>query len=114
MSINHNPEERLPLHGPNAGVQNAVTTGAPNKTNGASGAAMAVFSTDVQGNFTACNPTFAQLLGYSPQELLGRSFSALFALGERADREDQARLQRTILTAASLEGGYHSRLFAHP
>ena len=75
---------------------------------------MAVFSADLRGDFIACNPTFAQLLGYSPQELLGRSFSALFAPGERADREDQSRLQRTILTAASLEGGYHSRLFAFP
>jgi PAS domain S-box-containing protein len=112
MSINHNPEESSPLNGQSVGVQNAAASGA-SKTNGASVTPMAVFSADLRGDFTACNPTFAQLLGYSPQELLGRSFSALFAQGERADREDQSRLQRTILTAASLEGGYHSRLFAY-
>ena len=75
---------------------------------------MAVFSADLQGDFIACNSTFTQLFGYSPQELLGRNFAALFAPNERADREDQARLRRTILTAASTEGDYQSQLLAYP
>jgi len=35
---------------------------------------MAVFYTDLQGEFGACNSAFSQLFGYSPQELIGREF----------------------------------------
>ncbi len=59
---------------------------------GASTAPMAVFSADLQGDFTACNSTFTQLLGYSPQELLGRNVLGLFGNSEKADREDQNTL----------------------
>ena len=62
----------------------------------------------------AATPSLLRLFGYSPQELLGRNFSALFAASEKADREDQTRLQRTILTAASTQGDFHSQLFAYP
>ena len=114
MSINHNPEERLPLNGgQSAGLENAVTTGI-SKGNGASSTRMAVFSADLHGEFTGCSQAFAELLGYAPQEVLGRSFSALFAPAENANREDQSRLQRAILTAASAQGEYQSRLFAYP
>jgi PAS domain S-box-containing protein len=75
---------------------------------------MAVFSSDLQGDFTACNPIFAQLLGYLPQELLGRTFSVLFGNSEKADREDQKRLQRMILAGASAQNDFQSRLFAYP
>src|SRR4029077_9357819 len=51
--------------------------------------------------------------GYSPQELLGRNFAALFAPTEKSDGEDQARLRRTILSAAA-QGDYHSALLAYP
>ena len=75
---------------------------------------MAVFSADLQGDFTGCNAIFTQIFGYSPQELLGRNFSALFAPTEKAERDDQTRLRRTILTAASTQGDFHSQLFAYP
>jgi len=76
--------------------------------------AMAVFTADLQGDFIACNTSFTELFGYSPQELLGRNFAALFSPTEKADREDQARLRRTILTAASTQGDYQSQLLAYP
>lgn len=73
---------------------------------------VAVFSADLQGDFTGCNSAFTQLFGYSPQELLGRNFAALFAPAETADGEDQARLKRTILTSAA-QSDYHAPLLAY-
>jgi PAS domain S-box-containing protein len=75
---------------------------------------MAVFSADLQGEFSACNAAFSRLLGYSPQELLGRDFAALFTQAEKANGEDHAQLRKTILSATSALGDYHCRLFARP
>jgi PAS domain S-box-containing protein len=109
LTYDRNSDEQLPRS--NAGADRAA--------NAASAAAsmtapMAVFSSDLQGDFTACNPIFAQLLGYLPQELLGRTFSVLFGNSEKADREDQKRLQRMILAGASAQNDFQSRLFAYP
>ena len=72
---------------------------------------IAVFSTDLQGDFQACNAAFTALLGYSPQELLGRDFSTIFASTEKLNG-DQPLLRRAILTVTSLHGDYDGRLFA--
>ncbi|MGO9087711.1 MAG: sigma 54-interacting transcriptional regulator [Candidatus Sulfotelmatobacter sp.] len=77
-------------------------------------APMAVFSSDLAGNFIACSASFSQLVGYQPQELLGRNFSTLFALAGKPDRHDASQLLDEILTAVSSEGDYHSSLFACP
>jgi two-component system response regulator AtoC len=82
--------------------------------NSASSVEPAVFSSDLQGNFTACNHTFTQLFGYAPQELLGRKFAALFSSGENGQKEDARRMERLILAAASAEGHYHAQLRAQP
>jgi PAS domain S-box-containing protein len=107
---NRNSDQQPPPGAQAAGNESVVSPGAPKEGSGPT----AVFSADLQGDFTACNSTFTQLFGYSPQELLGRNFSALFAPTEKADREDQTRLRRTILTAASMQGDYHSQLIAYP
>ncbi len=73
---------------------------------------IAVFSADLQGGFLACNSTFTQWFGYSPQELVGRNFAALFSLAKSAHQEDQARLRRTILAAATTRGDYRCELVA--
>jgi PAS domain S-box-containing protein len=75
---------------------------------------MAVFSADLQGEFSACNAAFIRLFGYSSQELLGRDFSALFAPTEKANGDNHSLLRREILSATSTPGGYHCRLFARP
>jgi PAS domain S-box-containing protein len=77
-------------------------------------AAMAVFSCDLAGNLTACNPAFSQLMGWLPRELLGRNFSGFFALNGESGRQDQSQLHKDILSAVSTQGGYHSALFACP
>jgi PAS domain S-box-containing protein len=107
MSILHSSSDERPL--PSAS-DTILTRTTKSETN----APMAVFSADLHGDFTACNPAFTQLLGYSPQELLGRNFSALFAHAEKPDRQDQARLQRAILSAANAQGEYRSQLLAYP
>jgi PAS domain S-box-containing protein len=75
---------------------------------------MAVFSADLQGEFSACNAAFTRLFGYSSQELMGRDFSALFAQSERANGDSRSALRRDILSAISTPSGYHCRLFARP
>ncbi len=75
---------------------------------------MAVFYADLQGEFGACNAAFTRLLGYSPQELIGREFSALFTPQEKTNEGSSAQLNRTILTATSAEGNYQCKLFAQP
>ena len=75
---------------------------------------MAVFSIDLQGEFRACNAAFTGLLGYSPQELLGRDFSTLFASTEKINGDDPSLLRKAILTVTSARGDYHCRLFAQP
>ena len=73
----------------------------------------AVFSTDLEGEFRACNAAFTALLGYSPREFDGRDFSTIFAAKEKVNG-DQPSLRRTILTLTSMHGDYDCRLFAQP
>src|SRR3984957_8417892 len=75
---------------------------------------MAMLSTGLQGEFRACNAAFTELLGYSPQELLGRDFSTLFAPADRIMGEDQSLLRRAILMVTSSQIDYSCRLFAQP
>ncbi|MFZ0733558.1 MAG: sigma 54-interacting transcriptional regulator [Candidatus Sulfotelmatobacter sp.] len=73
---------------------------------------VAVFYADLQGEFGACNAAFVRLLAYTPADLMGRDFVALFAKSERPGMED--RLGPEILARVSAEGNYRSKLFAHP
>jgi PAS domain S-box-containing protein len=75
---------------------------------------LAVFSTDLQGEFIACNSVFTAILGYSSQELLGRDFSALFSQTEKNVVDNRSLLKREILSAISAPQGYRCRLFARP
>src|SRR6202021_3188190 len=75
---------------------------------------MAMFSTGLEGEFRACNAAFTGLLGYSPQELLGRDFSTLFVPADRIIGEDQSLLRRAILTVTSSQIDYSCRLVAQP
>ena len=72
----------------------------------------AVFYADLRGEFGACNATFARLLAYSPADLVGREFAALFTKSERAGLEE--RLGREILSTVTAEGNYRSKLYAQP
>jgi PAS domain S-box-containing protein len=74
---------------------------------------MAVFSADLQGEFIACNSAFTALFGYSPAEVLGRDFSALFSRTEKAGGVNQD-LRKAILVTTSTQGDYHAELFARP
>ena len=67
----------------------------------------------LDGGFLACNTAFSQLLGYSPEELSGRDFSALFSPREKGDRE-KGKLSENILQIASGGRDFHAILLAHP
>lgn len=77
-------------------------------------AEIAVFHTNLEGEFIACNSAFSHLFGYSPQELVEREFSALFAPAENARHGTRADMRRTILTATSAQGDYRCELIAQP
>ncbi len=72
---------------------------------------MAVFYADLQGKIGACNLAFTQLFDYSPQELIGRDFAALFSRSEKASEADRDLLKATILNTLSENGSYRSKLF---
>jgi DNA-binding NtrC family response regulator len=98
--------------------------GVSNNGNGGNGtirAEMAMFSCDLRGNFTACDQTFTQLLGYAPEELRGKTFDLLFSLVGHSSREVDAknetlgRLNNSDIAATvSEQGHYHAQLRAHP
>ncbi len=88
------------------------------RTNGSakeeSSAPQAVFYADLQGEVGACNAAFTSLMGYAPEELVGRDFSALFSEAARRNGNGQDQLRRTILTATSAQGDYRGNLIAQP
>lgn len=112
MSILHSSSDERPLTSPRSDSQQTNSAGATKPM--AISAPFAVFSTDLRGEFTACNSAFTKLLGYAPEEILGRNFSALFARTESAGRNDASQLGKEILTAASAQEDYDSRLTARP
>ena len=75
---------------------------------------MAVFSADLRGEFSACNAAFSKLLGYAPQELIGRDFCALFSQTEKPIGDDRLQLRKAILSAISTPADYRCQLFARP
>ena len=93
-----------------AQTQSRAGGAAPPSANAAS-LATAVFSANLAGEITACNPAFAQLSAYPAKELLGRKFSGLFSQDGQSDLPDQSSLQKTILAAASSAEGYEASLF---
>ena len=74
---------------------------------------MAVVSLDLQGKFRACNAAFTRLLNYSSEELLDRDLSRIFTATEKLNGATSS-LSSAMLSAASAQGDYHGRLFAHP
>jgi PAS domain S-box-containing protein len=72
----------------------------------------AIFCVDLDGEFLGWNAVFTRLFGYSPAELNGRDFSALFISGHKSPARDNGELRKTIL--ASAHADYHCALFAQP
>jgi PAS domain S-box-containing protein len=108
MSLDHQNSSLMPETDIRPGSVGAI---APQRE---TSAPMAVFTSDVEGNFTACNPAFSQLVGYKPQELLGRNFSTLFALAGKLNGQGQSELRQDVLTAITTHGDYSSSLLACP
>ena len=108
MTTSHRSSNQL------APLASAPTNSSANT--GATPSPMAVFSTDLQGEFIACNSAFTALFGYSPAEVLGRDFSALFAYTEKKDgvNTDDVNndLRKAILASTSAQGDYRGDLFA--
>ena len=115
MTTSHRSSNQL------APLASAPTNSSANT--GATPSPMAVFSTDLQGEFIACNSAFTALFGYSPAEVLGRDFSALFACADKTDggntdgvNTDRVNnnLRKAIFASTSAQGDYRGELFARP
>lgn len=74
----------------------------------------AVFCVDLDGQFIAWNSAFTRLFGYSPAELGGRDFSALFSATEKSRRAADGDLRKTILTSVPTKGDYQCAVLAQP
>ena len=109
LTYDRNSDQPSPRSG--AGAASGVKAPA---SGGSAAAPLYVFSSDLKGDFTACTPAFASMLGYSTQELLGRSFATLFGTSEKPNREEQEQLKRIILESGCARSDYNSRLFAYP
>jgi PAS domain S-box-containing protein len=97
----------------NSGLRSSTETGTPTGLHPGGKSETAVFSTDRQGNFLACNQAFTQFLGYEPAELVGLKFTAIFG-DEEFGASKNARMQpdATILALVSGQGHYQSELRA--
>ena len=111
MSILHSSSDERPLINPQSDGDRAPGSAKPR----ASSASLAVFSADLRGELTACNSAFSKLLGYAPEEILGRHFSALFTRTQQPGRSDAGDLGKEIIsTAASGQEDFDGRLLARP
>lgn len=110
----HRPQTMSIVHyspDPNEAAARASTAGG---TAHRSSPQMAVFYANLKGNFSACNAGFSQLLGFSPQELIGTDFSALFASPENSSNGFSGHLLETILSVTNSQGEYCCQLMAQP
>lgn len=122
MATSHRkPEEDSLPHGV-PGDQSGVMAGSAPARAAEPHGPMGGFSADLQGKFSACNQSLSRLLGYKPQELIGRDFSEFFVEDERAPEKGKPNgssaglngvtAGRPILAATAAPGGYRARLFA--
>jgi PAS domain S-box-containing protein len=111
----HHPKRHMPIPQRTSETQDLASS----PTGGGDSVAstqsqMAVFSTDLKGELTACNPAFSALFGYSLGEVLGQDFAAFFALTEKTDGVDHNPLRRMVLAVTSTQADYRGNLFALP
>ena len=110
LTFNPNSDQR-----PTGSHNGAVPEPVPSSTSsGGELSTLAVCSIDSAGKIAACNPKFSELFGSSVEEVLGRSFSVLFAKSEKTTNEEASRLHRSILDAAASNGGVSAQLLACP
>jgi PAS domain S-box-containing protein len=112
MSILHSSSDERSLTTPRSDSEQSAATSVSKPE--ATSSPLAIFSTNLRGEFVACNSAFTKLLGYSPQDLIGRDLSAMFSPTLKGSRNDSVQLCREILTTASKQEEYDCRLFARP
>lgn len=71
-----------------------------------------VFCLDTEGEFLAWNSAFMAFFGYSPAQLSGRDFSALFSSSEKNQTQGPGELRKKILASTSTNGNCHCKLLA--
>jgi PAS domain S-box-containing protein len=121
MSTSHfNPEEESLSGRVSGNLPNTLSGEGSVNVSPAPPAPMGGFSADLQGKVSACNQALGRLLGYTTQELIGRSFSDFFVEDERINEKSNNAVQqehvvsthKNLAAATAAPGGYRGRLFA--
>ena len=73
----------------------------------------AFFCADLNGEFVSCNSAFSRLLGYTPEELTGRDFAALFSVNEQSHGDD-GQIRKKLLQVTSAGQDFQSTLLVQP
>jgi PAS domain S-box-containing protein len=107
---NRNPDARLSLGSAQSSAQTSLTVGSKSPES----AGVAIFSVDLQGNFTACNQSCSHLLGYAPQELAARTLDTLFSFPDAETKAHSHQVQNMIVGSAAEQGQNQSTLHVHP
>jgi two-component system response regulator AtoC len=103
----HN-SDASPANGLHAATDDHTDRAHANPSNDGSRAAMAVFSCDLAGHFTACDQAFTQLFGYLPEEILGKSFDLLFSReGHAGNGTPRFMDKANAIAVATSELGHH-------
>ena len=74
---------------------------------------MAVFSADLEGRVTGCNPGFSEIFGYTPEQLAGQTFATLLTRNPPGKKEDR-ELEKAVVAYARERGHYSGLHLAQP
>ena len=103
----------MPISNRNSGPRSSTETGQHTGLHPGGKSETAVFSTDRQGNFLACNQAFTRFLGHESAELVGLKFTAIFSGEELGASKDAGKQpDATILALVSGQGHYQADLHA--
>ena len=69
-------------------------------------AAVGILHTSLQGRILQCNESFARIVGYSPQELIGSDFQAITP---PEDRSAGQQIARSLLSGAAASASFEKR-----
>ena len=111
----HNSDFRpAPANGDRRGGGDRAETSERNLATCGTLAETAMFSSDLCGNFRACNQAFADLFGYSMKELLGKALDPLFSREGHEGDDVPFSPGGGIAVSAVDRGVFDARLLAHP
>lgn len=69
----------------------------------------AIMTLDAEGNFATWNPATANILGYSPAEIIGHPFHTIFTAEDRVAKKDRTELSTAEREGKAVDERWHVR-----